>query len=329
MKKVLFTTVLLSIMFAFIACNKDDLNLSNGKVILTFSSIEDVSEKLANVITMSSDELRDYEESKGYISYGRKCEEIFQSVDFDSFQTQDEIFEFVAENSDYLELVTDQNGDVYLETKLRNNEYRYIVNEDKMYVINDRVYKVFNEGEISTKIENREALSNIIVFDEQNSKVNSSFQFHPTNILSSSVNIIDGASLKSTSALCGRSDVDRATNGRDRTKIEIDLKDKYQGSKYIVYHKGLIRPYKRTLGIWYWCSRTITYQWKYTGYANILGYEFREGEDRSGSRSDSKEESYKELFFAQDGVFTNWYYEKYDCWGDTPSTDKAQVKCGY
>ncbi len=329
MKKFLFMTVSLSTILVFNACNKDDLNLSNDKEILTFNSVDDFNEELGKVLNMSTDELWDYEKSKGYKSYGRKCEEIYQSVDFDSFKAQDEIFDFVAENSDYLELVTDQNGDVYLETKLCNNEYRYIVDENKMFVLNDRVYKVFNEGKISTKIENREALLSIKVFDEQSSNVISGFQFHPTRILSSSVNIVDEASLKAASSNCGKSDEKRNTNGRNRTKIKIELKDKYKGNQYIVYHKGLIRPYKKTLGIWYWCTRTITYQWKYTGYANILGYEFREGENRSGTRKDSKEESYKELFFAQNGVFTNWHYEKYDCWGDTPSTGKAKVKCGY
>lgn len=328
-KRILQLSVLLTILtISFAGCEKEKVN--NSEVNAGFSSTEELNAEINKTITLNSEELKSYEALKGYKSYGRMCEEIYENIDFSSFTTQDEILDFVAENGDYLELVTDEYGDVYLETKLRNNEYRYIIDNNRMFTVNDRVYKVFNEGQISTTIENRNVLYKIESFNEKNNKVTANLQFHPTNTLSSKANIIDEPSLKSAASNCGTKDDDRATSNRDRTKIEIELKDKWEGNTYKVYHKGLIRPYKKTLGVWYWCTRTISYQWKYTAYVNILGIDFREGEDRSGTRSDSKEESYKELFFSTNGsMFTGWHYEKYDCWGDTPSTGKAQVKCGY
>ncbi len=329
MKKNLFVVALLSFLFVFSACDKNVLIPSNEKDILTFNSVEDIDNEIIKLVDMSFDELVEYEKQKGYKSYGRECEEVYQSLNFDSFKTKEDIARFVDRNSDYLEIITDQYGDLYLETKLSNNKYRYILNKDKMYILNDSVRKVFNEGEISTKIENREKLSRIREFDDKNNIISSEFCFHPTKTISSSMEIVDESSSKSPSSNCGRYAIDRETNNRDRTKIEIKLVESHIGGQYRIYHDGIIRPYKRFLGVWCRCRRTISFQWKYTAYANIYGHNFTAGENRSGKKKAYKVESYKQLFFMSDEIIFDWdwYYLKYDCWGDTPSTDKAYVEC--
>lgn len=80
---------------------------------------------------MNSAELKLYEESKCFVSFGRECEDFYNNIDFEQFQSLEEMEAFVQENSKYLIFRKDGKGETYLETVLSNNSDRYIINSDK------------------------------------------------------------------------------------------------------------------------------------------------------------------------------------------------------
>ncbi len=326
-------TVLLSIFFVFNACNKDDLNLSNDnkvmKDVLTFGSFDEFSEELTKVISMSSSELKRYEENKGYKSLGRAGEELYHNTDFEKFTTKEEIFSFVEKNKNLLNFIDDGNGELELETILHNFPQRYLLNIDQMVQIDTIAFKFLNEGVFACDV------SKIDLLHEITSDNISSFLKHPDVM---ACTLTRNSTLKYTANNCGTSKVERATSGRDRTKIDmsIGLFHTYDNvlpegpiPMTILNNYVLIRPYKRTLGVWYWCSRTISWDLK-IAVDKLIDNNWERGKFKnSGKKEDSKVE-----FTIEGGVISfgthvdvNMHYGGLDCWAKTPSTGYAKIQC--
>ena len=93
------------------SCTKDkpEPRLTNDcnvkKDILVFDTFEEYNTTIYKTISMSSSELKDLEESLGFKSFGRKCEEIYFSINFDTLKSYGELVNIVNENSKYLRLV--------------------------------------------------------------------------------------------------------------------------------------------------------------------------------------------------------------------------------
>lgn len=72
-----------------------------------------------------------------------------------SFKSTEEIEAFFYENSDYLQLLDDGNGELELETKFFDRPDRYFLNEDGMYQVGDKVIKAFAEGTIVADVKHK------------------------------------------------------------------------------------------------------------------------------------------------------------------------------
>jgi len=334
MKNNLIKTVIILLAVTFVtlqSCEKTNLKVVESDMLI-FEDIDAFNSELEKVLSFTSEELKSYEESKGYKSFGRSCDKIYESIDFESFKSYKELETYINSMSAYLQIVEEEN-ELFVETKLDNNPFRYFMNKDKIFAIGSAVYKGIENYTISTDIEHIEVIKKI---DETNYKLymqDNRLLFSPIKVQTISDNYN-----KDTQHICGTNGgkyaVDRTDDGRDRTKIEHEITLMYGFSSYIgnytnVYGRALTRPYKRTLGIWYYCSRTISCNYKIAvGIKDLNNIWSREFYNYSKTLYGSKIEY---VFLNRNylgHLQTDFiHFDGYNSWGDTPSTDPAILQC--
>ena len=301
-----------------VSCEKSNIEtLKEG-----YSSIEELNAEINKTLAFSSmHERLAYEKSKGFTSFGSICDQIYESVVTDaSITTQEDLISLVKKYDEYLELITDEEGELYLETELYDNPKRYIINEQKEFIFADKVIKVFDDGEISMNSDSKELLSNIENLNDFNAGKNDQINI----LLYQKQTLME--SFKATT--CDKSYTDRETNGKNRTKIETALSLTTGGH---VACRELVRPYKKSLGVWVFCSRSITYSFKYKVNVAYYGgtvkvYPANSTIVNTGSKSGScYERNWTPVL--KEGDIADYHFEGIDCWGDTPSTSPASFSC--
>ena len=147
MKKIalLFAVALIG----FTACEKENEpnapknNAESDYPILKFGSEEEFANTLGKIAAFENEQQREaWESSMGFRSFGSICDDFYYSIDPDQFSSFEEAKAFIESNSRYLSLVQDENGDYYCEPKDFRNLERYLWNEDGMYIIADKAYKM-------------------------------------------------------------------------------------------------------------------------------------------------------------------------------------------
>ena len=232
------------------SCSKDDVSkideVSAPTDILSFENDKEYNDELKRVLLMKSSELKAYEESKGYKSFGRKCDEVYNNVISEDFKSTGEIDAFVAKNSEYLQWIKDANGELTMETVLYKSGNRYLINTDRMYIIDKTVYKVFEKGIASTNIENFGKLKNIDEYSFNSKNEISDINYNYSNITSY---------FKSSISTEYWND-----NGNNRIYITMAVytMNVYGPNNTQLRLSYLIKPYKKTLGRWYGCTRTVS-----------------------------------------------------------------------
>ncbi len=308
------------------SCNKNEisseLNENNNACksgIITFESINDY--EIAKKLTLNSTSIekrKAWEESNGITSFGSYCDELYENLNIDDFKSTDEIRIFVSNNSEYFQLIEDDKGEFTLETKLFSSPYRYIINMEQMFQIENKIYKVFENGIASTSIENIELLRvadkfTIIKFAEN---PNIDFKYNEQDI----------ENLKSANVWCGNNTREvRSTNGKDRTyfKLVLEQSTGVWGSAADVF--CFIRPYKRTWGIWFFCGRHISWDIDVSIFGKTsTGWTTKT--DHASSTYDGSVVQGTIAFTTTPGT-TIYNYNYIHAWADTPSTSPARIVC--
>lgn len=246
MKHLIYIVALISIT---LSCSKEESILIENKPsveipILKFSSANEFDSIVSELVKLSEVELKAYEEAKGYMSFGRKAEEFYRSIRIEDFKTTDDIMSFVEANSQYLQLIKDEDGELTLETKFYKRSDRYLLNEDMMYQVGDTIVKVLEQGVALASVND----INVSYLKEINISTidqGGNIKFVP--------NDNNDLMLKSYENNCGVSHEWNSTNGNDRTKLIIEVTRPWETVKC----HFLARPYKKTLRIWFQCSRTM------------------------------------------------------------------------
>ena len=189
---------------------------------------------------MSNEDLLNFQASNNYQSYGLLCDALYLKMAEDSL-TPDIVIENVASNSEFLELITDddESGNMTLTAKLENNPFYYIMNMARIYIVGNMAYKVFQEGLLETEISNLDELIEIDVYEDGDA-------------IESMVSIGAGAPSSvgtggsGTGHDAGTYRVERETNGRDRTKASVQVYQFASGpaTQYASYY--LTTPYKKS-----------------------------------------------------------------------------------
>ena len=322
----------------FSSCEKDThlekQTVSND--MISFASVEEYTTELNKIMTMSLDELEAYEAQKGYHSLGLGAEKFYQSIDFESFHSKEELLDFVANHPEYLQTMDDGNGEIEIESKFYNFPQRYFANTNQMFEIENTTFKILENGIASCPSENMYMLEqitdeNIDAFDTEDSLVK--FAKLATD---------NSYGLKDGTYNCGTSKTARATSGRNRTKLQLSISflntyayvfqngQEIKVPQTILNNRVLIRPYKRTMGVWYWCSRTINCNIKVAVDKKINNTWIRD----TYAKSVSNKKTSKLEFPIEGGVVSMGYhttipmhYGGIDSWADTPSTSPARIQC--
>ena len=314
-KKNLVFSILLVLLVAFatviISCEKEDKIQDISDNILYFGSIDDMLLEIDLVLSMSMEEKIQWEESKGFQSIEITSEKLYESINPEKFKSQEEVFNFVEKNSTYLILTKVGNNEYELDTHLSSSPFKYFVNNEYLFQIKDSVYKVFDEGVIAVSEERILELTNS---DFENALTLTNKSIFSTVYLNLK---------KSTNLTCPGATV-RTDNGRERIRLKLYPNAYNMGSYWQAAYWYEIRPYKKTLGIWYRVKRTISCDL----YMKVvvesdpyyLNYE------NSGERAYVLEEFalFDDAFFSDPDDFN---CESYNSWAKQPNTGKTYAIC--
>jgi len=244
--KILISALLITAIAIFTSCEKEDANSDESQTcsnMLYFDSEEELVAEMNCVSKMTLDEKVQWEKSKGFNSIEIAAEKLYKSIKPDDFKTKEEVVSFVKKNSDYLQLVEDENGEFELETCLDGNILKYFANSDGFFQVGDSIYKVYNEGTIATSSNNFEDLKN---YNFSEALQNSQFRCISNRTHSSE---------KSSTVGCLLDDPIREDSGNERIKLYFYPSNLHTG--YFIMNIS-INSYKRVLGIWWNVDRTLT-----------------------------------------------------------------------
>ncbi len=259
----------------------------------------------------------------------------YQSIDFESFNSVDEIIQYVNKNSQYLKLTLDDNGEYTVEPLLIDNPFKVFTNEDHLFLIGDSVYKVFENFTIGS---NKANIVNVLSITEDNvdEKV----------INDTTVFLFSGSSeqmnYKDNTYNCGTYKVERNTIERNRIYMRFSVQyilypgNNTSNTTLKQYTDVMIRPYHKVLGIWYWAARAMIYDLKiqsafYHWNLNPIGWRrYYNSVSSSGYYGYSFEHSFAPILtYNQIGatVTIGEHFDGYICKAKTPQTDWATLIC--
>lgn len=258
-----FKVISVLILFAVVSCSKDIDNTSVNKStednsfamssgtngILTFSTIEEFTSDLVLINQMTEEELSNYQTANSYQSWGYYCDNLYNTIAKDSLNP-DLIESNVNLNNTYIELIDEDNGDKTLSAKFENSAIYYIMNTDRMYIIDNMAYKVFAEGILATDISH---INNLKGFEDYGNE--------PDYIISIGAGASVGNEGDNECTTCHNAGVfmkKTETNGNDRTFSGISLELYTMGSTIYVTNY-VIKPQHRSLYIWIRAKRHIDY----------------------------------------------------------------------
>ena len=160
MKKLFFAQILvLGSFIMFSACTEKGLGLdevqpARQKVvskqgILVFNSFDDFESTLKEVQGFDSEQRLKWEQQMGFKSFGSLADEVYESVEKMDFESEKEFYSFVECNSGYLQIVEDKNEETNeleysLLTKEYNNPEQWLMNGDRMYIVDTLVYRFYD-----------------------------------------------------------------------------------------------------------------------------------------------------------------------------------------
>lgn len=166
---------ILAITFVMTSCSKNEDALatvqSNKQEILTFKTVEDFNTTLSKVVAMSDSERKSWEKEQGFKSFGTTCDEFYETIVPEKFKNRTEIENFISLNKDKIQFYDNSNGDIYCVTQYFKSSERYIMNQDKMYIVGNKAYKYFDEEMVSTNISNIDVLRKAKSSAEINSNI--------------------------------------------------------------------------------------------------------------------------------------------------------------
>lgn len=334
-------TIGILLLIAMGACKKENTESvavkSTNEKILKFKSLEEFDKSISTVLRMTPENRKIWASEKGFESFGVKCDEVYSNSHPETFTTVEEFDKLVANNSEFLFYEKMENGELSLESKLNKSPFRYFANLEKMYQIDDIVYKVLENGIVSSSSRNIEKLK---LINDQNCVLE--YGKDPDLVFSNRINGQDILTqTKSTTAMfgCGNYKTDYESSGNDRTTMEIwAYPDNYTNalgqlcSKNILHYK--VVPRHRTIR-WFIVKRTISLSISalvghtiYGPVPMIYSYSY----DNFTATPPEEFTDNAEDWLQGSGCVGGWYdydygFKWHHCWGDTPSSPTVNLDC--
>lgn len=325
LKVAIYEMVVCALTMFNCSCEKEE-SLDTKKLvtassnIFKFENIEDFQKQLKEYYSLSEEEKAEYEKGKNFCSYARTCEELYKSIDFESFNTVEEFRNIAETYSDYIVMSKDSAGDYVMDVKSDAIPFSCFLNKDLMFQIDNDLYKyVGNDyiiGDVSLKDEMKNITTlNLAEYLEDTTKYKRLF-YHKTE------------QIRDAAYNCGPGMENDTTVGNNRTRIEIyqELYCQSQTALFIVHY--LIRPFKKTVA-WFWCSRTISCDLNARADMYCMGtWSYQTGHYANTGTLTSKLEG--DLIYHQKWNVTEtpqMHIGSTDSWASTPSTGPVYLRC--
>src|SRR5690554_4815562 len=158
---------------------------------------------------MSEEDRRAYEKQSGYKSLYTKVHEVYEEINMDEISDTKEVYDHVNKNQNLLEIAKNEDGELEYRPFYSDNPYSLVAGENRMIIVDSLSIKVFDDGLISTKVENFDKLKSQESRSVKNTNLNSDFNISHFRSLD--------ASIKSH---CGPYKEDIEDDNRDRTKLD-------------------------------------------------------------------------------------------------------------
>ncbi len=288
--------------------------------MLCFNSPEEFAEAQQKVLAMSEAERREWEQQQGFKSYATKCNELFEAFEAKGIESDEDIYNFVKENPDYFYIFIDEDGEEYLKSHLEDTPYPFYANERRLFAIHDTVIKVFEHYMIKAAKNDINMLLHLEegVFDDDFDY----FDFSSNDILS-----------REYSCDCDITEaIFRTTKSNNRLYVRF-----YIGPTGVLnnYRCGYrLRPYHRIAGIWYYCSRTISYNfsvnWKYKdslAYNSPWVYGGNSASDVNGTGSSCIDGFLLNVYLPVGAYMNDLQFVSFNGWAKTPDTPSCTIVC--
>lgn len=155
-----FTALILGI--CCMSCEKENIPKSclDQSQIRKFENVDQLVLELQRINQMDFDDILKYEDNNGYTSYGQLEYLSLEEVTKDTTISLDKLHQLVDERSEFLKIY-EEKGEQYLDIKYDETPYTFIMNKDRMFIVADQVYKVFENCLVITDMEHFEELHNL------------------------------------------------------------------------------------------------------------------------------------------------------------------------
>lgn len=330
MKKLIYGTLFLaSVGIGITSCEKKELNnsinsndvkIENKSHIPTFKSMEEVNETLDFLSNMGEDERRTYEQQNNSKSLLTTVYEAYEGVDMENLVSREELENHIAKHPSMLSLNTTSDRELEYHPYFSDNHYSAIADKDRLFIIKELCFKVFDDGLVSTHKSNIELLKAISAVSIKDVRQTDEITISELKYEQSTYR-----------AACSSHNVARETNGKERTKMFVAVtlfRMDNGGGNFtdVVDLYGRIRPYKKTLGVWYHARRTISGKFLATARFN------NPGTQTFTLNSNVSPQSAYSVYRNQGGLSinvpaSNPRIVNVNSWGDTPSTSTVSIIC--
>lgn len=296
-------------------------------VIMSFRNANDYMTTRKMIVEMSNSERKKYEEARGYKSFGRICDELYDNIDPEEFKSQEEIITYAELNSKYFQIIKEENGDLRFEKVLYDDPNRYLIDENMIFISEKVAHKVYSNFTVSSNITNFAILNLCDEKDIINYKDNP--EFHFTEALGKQVIIeLETKDYPPPPYMyCGASFSDEAVDDRDKTTLT--LKWNWIWDAYWFYETQMqIVPWKKTLGTWFHCYRTLSWDARWASDYKADGFDWERRQHAfNGSVYSNVANIVQSEFYTNVNANNEYHFGGYDGWGRSPSAPPIYFNC--
>lgn len=252
MKKYVYGVLFLAgLGTGMVGCKKTEpLNvLKDSEVrneIMRFDSFDELIQTLETLGKMSEIERMNWEKARDFKSLYTIAYQVYQQFDIENLANIEDLKSFVQENANLVSL-NKSDGETEFVPNYVDNSFSKIVSSNRLFIVDELVYKVYDDGLLYCSIAQIDVLKNLDFIRLKGNSIPNGIEQIFYDRTSVNEKICDSNYRTA-----------RADNGGERIRLIMEC---YAGTgldNNKVITVSNLRPFNRVLGVWYHCQRTIS-----------------------------------------------------------------------
>jgi hypothetical protein len=151
----LFFVVILFATFFLISCEKENPSSepNNSEVyesgILEFQDNQELHNTIEIVKAMSNDEYQSWQSSQNFVSLRTKLDNVYRQFnDEENVNNEELVYKVIADNSKWVELVTDEYGEKCVYPRVQDKDYSSVLNIDGVCIVGEKALKIIGDYKV-------------------------------------------------------------------------------------------------------------------------------------------------------------------------------------